>query len=90
MATLEELQTRKQELENKLNAGDLSAEPLLKQVDRAISARTLKVRHSRQRLEAVKQAVASGMDKDEARQMNTKAAAKILAELRAKKSMNRF
>ncbi len=90
MTTLRQLQARKKELEEKLHAGDLSVEPRLEQIDRAISSRTLKVQHSQQRLEAVKQAVAVGMDKDKARRTNNKDAAKQLAALRAKQRLNRF
>ena len=90
MTTLRQLQMRKQELEDKLHAGDLSVEDKLAQIDRAISSRTLKVQHSQLRLEAVKQAVAAGMDKDAARRINNKAAAKKLAEDRAKRMLNRF
>ncbi len=90
MATLQQLQLRKRELEEKLHAGDLSVEPALELMDRAISARTLKVKHSRQRLDATKQAVAAGMDKDEARRIDTRAMAKKLAAIRAKAQLNRF
>lgn len=90
MATLRQLQERKQELEDRLHAGDLAVEATLKQLDRAIASRTLKVKHSQQRLDAVKQAVGAGMDKDKARRVNNKAAAKTLAELRAKRLLNRF
>jgi hypothetical protein len=90
MATLQELQLRKRELEEKLHAGDLSVEPALERLDRAISSRTLKVQHSRQRLEAAKEAVAAGMDKDLARRVDNKAMAKRLAEMRAKRATNRF
>jgi len=90
MTTLRQLQMRKQELEDKLHAGDLSVEDTLAQIDRAISSRTLKVQHSQLRLEAVKQAVAVGMDKDAARRINNKVAAKKLAEDRAKRLLNRF
>ena len=90
MATLEQLQERKRELEQRLEAGDLSAETALEQVDRAIAARTLKVLHSRKRLTAVKQAVAAGMDPDEARRRNNKALAAKLAEARKKRPLNRF
>jgi hypothetical protein len=90
MATLEQLQIRRRELEDKLCAGDLSVEPALEIIDRAISGRTLKVQHSRQRLEAAKQAVAAGMDKDEARRINSKAMAKRLAAIRARQKSGRF
>jgi hypothetical protein len=90
MTTLQELQRRKQELEVKLHAGDLSVETTLQQVDRAISSRTLKIQRSQQRLAAVKQAVAAGIDKDQARRLNHKVTAKKLAEARAKRLLNRF
>jgi len=90
MTTLKQLQARKQELEEKLHAGDLSVEDKLAQIDRTISSRTLKVQHSQLRLEAVKTAVAAGMDKDAARRINNKASAKKLAEFRLKQTINRF
>jgi hypothetical protein len=92
MATLQQLQMRKQELEEKLQAGDLTVEAALVQIDRAIASRTLKVQHSQQRLEAVKRAVAAGMDKDKARRITNKPtpSAKKFADLRAKKLLNRF
>lgn len=89
MATLQQLQMRRQELEDKLHAGDLSVQPALDIVDRAISGRILKVQHSRQRLEAVKEAVAAGLNKDEARRLNSKTTAKRLAALRARKKTER-
>jgi hypothetical protein len=95
MPTVEQLKLRRQDLQDKLDAGDLSVQTALDQIDRAISARTLKVRQSQQRLEAVKAAVASGMDKDTARRINNKvrsksAVAKALYEARAKRLLNRF
>lgn len=85
MATLQQLKMKQRELEEKLHAGDLSVEVALGYVDRAISARTLKVQYSRQRLDAAKEAVAAGMDKDEARRINTRAVAKRVAELHARR-----
>ena len=90
MATLEQLQTRKRELEEQLFAGDLSVEPALLHVDRAIASRTLKVQHSRQRLDAAKHAVAAVMNKYEARRINAKATVKKLEEIRARKLLNKF
>lgn len=90
MATLEQLQAKRRELEEKLNAGDLSVETALEHTDRAISSRTLKVQHSRQRLEATKQAVAAGVDKDKARRVDSRTTAKKLAELRARRPLNQF
>lgn len=90
MATLKQLQERRRELEAKLFAGDMSVEPALLQVDRAIASRTLKVQHSRRRLEAAREAVAAGMDKDEARRINTRVTARKIAEMRSKKVLNRF
>ena len=89
MATLQELQMRKRALEDKLHAGDLSVEPALELLDRAISGRTLKVQHSRQRLDAAKEAVAAGLDKDEARRLNGRVVAKKLAEIRARDKLKR-
>ncbi len=90
MATLEQLQEKKRELEEKLCAGDLSVEPALDRIDRAISARRLKIQHSRERLVAVKKAVAAGMDKDEARRPRRRADAKKLEEKLAKRPINKF
>lgn len=90
MATLEQLQARKRELEEQLFAGDLSVEPALLHVDRAIASRTLKVQHSRQRLDAAKEAVEAGMDKDEARRIKTRATVKKLEEIRARNILNKF
>jgi hypothetical protein len=90
MATLEKLQEQKRELEAKLNAGDLSVEAALERVDRAIASRTLKIQHSQKRLAAVKQAVAAGMDPDEARRARNKAAAAKLAEARKNRPLNKF
>ena len=89
MATLKQLQMRRHELEEKLHAGDLSVQRALEIIDRAISGRTLKVQHSRQRLEAAKEAVAAGMNKDEARRINSKAMAKRLAAIRTKQKLKR-
>jgi len=90
MATLLQLQMRRQELEEKLQAGDLAAESALEQIDRAIASRTLQIQRSRERLAAVKQAVAAGVDKDQARRINKRPAKKNLAEIRAKRLLNRF
>ena len=93
MSTLTQLQERREELQEKLEAGDLTAEAKLEQVDRAIAARTLKVKSSQERLQAVKRAVASGVDKDRARRINNRAAkdpAKKLQDALARKILNRF
>jgi len=90
MATLDQLRERRRELEERLEAGDLSAEAALERVDRAIAARSLKVQHSRKRLDAVKQAVAAGMDPDEARRRDNRAIAAKIAKARKKRPLNRF
>lgn len=95
MATLKQLHRRREELQAKLDAGDPSVESALQLVDRAISCRTLTVQHSRERLEAVKQAVASGADKDKSRRLDSRAAARKIADLRLhkdnkRKDINRF
>ena len=48
------------------------------------------MQHSRQRLDAAKQAVEAGMDKDDARRIKTRATVKKLEEIRAKKILNKF
>ncbi len=71
MATLAELEEKKRELEEQLAAGDLSVEPALDRIDRAIAARTQKIQYSRKRLSAAHDAVKAGMDPDEARKKQT-------------------
>lgn len=90
MATLARLEEQKRELEEKLNAGDLSVEPALARVDRAIMARKKTIQHSQKRLGAVKRAVEAGVPPDEARRLKNESDAKKLAKLRAKKPLNRF
>ena len=95
MPTVEQLKLRRQELQEKLDAGDLTVQPVLEQLDRAIASRTSQVQKSRSRLAGVKAAVASGMDKDAARRINNKArskeaVSKALYEARAKRLLNRF
>lgn len=67
MATLADLQEKKLELEARLADGDVSAEPALDQLDRAIAARTQQIQYSRKRLSAARNAVDAGMDPGEAR-----------------------
>ncbi len=67
LATLANLEDKKRELEARLADGDLSVEPALNRVDRAIAARTKQVQYSRKRLSAARAAVDAGMDPDEAR-----------------------
>ena len=90
MATLEQLQARKAELEEKLYAGDLSAEAALARIDNAIAARTRKIEHSQQRLAAVKNAVAKGMPVADAKAVKPQSAAQKKAAALAKKPLNRF
>jgi len=90
VATLERLKEQKRELEEKLYAGDVSVEPLLVRVDRAIAARTSKIQHSRKRLGAAKNAVDAGMSPDEARTRKTEADLKKMVKKRAKRPLNRF
>ncbi len=72
MATLESLLEKKADLEDRLCNGDTSVEASLDRVDAAIMARKKKIAHSQQRLVAVKQAVAAGVPKDEARAIKSK------------------
>ena len=90
MATLEQLQARKAELEEKLYAGDLSAEAALARLDNAIAARTRKIEHSQKRLAAVKNAVDKGMSVADAKAVKPKSAAQKKALAQAKKPLNRF
>jgi hypothetical protein len=90
MATLEQLQAQKAELEEKLNAGDLSAESALARIDNAIAARTRKIEHSQKRLAAVKNAVAKGMSVADAKAVKAKTVAQKKALAQAKKPLNRF
>jgi len=90
MATLAQLEEQKRELEDRLDAGDVSAEAALRRVDAAIRSRTQKIRHSQKRLAAVKNAVSKGMSVQQAKAVKPKSAAQKKAELRAKKPINRF
>jgi hypothetical protein len=90
MATLEKLQEKKQELEEKLYAGDLSVEASLARIDGAIAARTQKIQHSRKRLGAAKEAVQAGLSPDEARKVRSKASPANSAKEREKRPLNRF
>lgn len=65
MATLEQLNARKRELEDKLADGDLSVEAALDRIDNAIAARTREIQYSRKRVAAVKEAVAKGVKKED-------------------------
>lgn len=88
MATLADLEEQKRELEAKLQDGDLSAEPVLARIDRAIVSRKQKIGHSRKRLDVARNAVAAGMSAAEARSVRPKARAKAKAATRG--PLNRF
>lgn len=88
MATLSELEEQKRALEARLEAGDLSAETGLARLDRAIEARRLKIRHSKQRVAAAHDAVAAGMSADEARKPRKRASSKGAGK--TPRSLNRF
>lgn len=90
MATLEKLQEQKRELEERLGAGDLSAEPALERFDKAIAARTLKVQYSQKRLAAVKEAVKAGVPLEEIRPSKAAKTAKKVAKAKTKRPLNRF
>ena len=75
MATLAQLQEQKRELEEKLDAGDISAEAALARIDAAIRSRTKKVQHSQRRLAAVKSAVEKGMSVEQANSVKPKTTA---------------
>jgi Arc/MetJ family transcription regulator len=88
MATLASLEEKKRELEDKLDAGDLSVEPALARIDAAIVARTQKIQHSQKRLSAVKEAVRAGVPVADTRKPKSQAAVKKSA--RARRPINRF
>ena len=88
MTTLTDLEEQKRELEERLDAGDLSAQAALARVDRAIAARRLKIQHSRKRVAAAHSAVAAGMPTDEARRPKKRAAASRSDNKR--RPLNRF
>lgn len=90
MATLEQLREKKRELEEKLEAGDLSVEPALERVDNAIASRTRTIQHSQKRLAAVKEAVNRGVSVEAAKSVKPKSAAGKKAAARARKPLNRF
>jgi|GEM_PF-899644 len=90
MATLAQLEEQKRELEEKLDAGDISAEAALARIDAAIRSRTKKIQHSQQRLAAVRNAVEKGMSVEQAKAVKPKTAAQKKAARRTDKSVNRF
>jgi hypothetical protein len=90
MATLAKLQDQRRELLEKLDAGDLSVEPALAQIDRAIASRTQKIQHSRKRLAAVKGAVKVGVPLEETRKPKRESDVKKSAKARARWPLNRF
>jgi hypothetical protein len=88
MTTLADLEEQKRELEARLDAGDLSAQPALARIDRAIASRRLKIQHSRKRVAAAHSAVAAGMPADDARKPNKRAPASRSGNKR--RPLNRF
>jgi len=76
MATLEQLEEQKRELEDRLASGDLTAESALTRIDAAIRARSRKIQHSQKRLAAVKQAVAKGVPVAEAKSVKARSGRK--------------
>ena len=92
MATLEKLEEQKRALEERLADGDLSAEAALERIDRAIAARTRNIEHSRTRLAAVKQAVKSGVAKEDTTPKKVAARSKARMKSRGKTNgpLNRF
>jgi len=88
MATLAKLEERKQALEEKLYAGDLSVEAELARVDKAIASRKQKIQYSQKRQAAVKSAVQAGMSVAEAKARQP--ASKASAKKTGPKPVNRF
>ena len=89
MATLEKLQEQKLELEERLADGDLSAEPALERIDRAIAARTQKISYSQKRLAAVKDAVAKGVPVEDTKPAKI-AKSTSASSAKKKQPLNRF
>jgi len=87
LATLADLEEKKQALEARLAAGDLSAQTALDQLDRAIAARTRQIQYSRKRLSVARDAVNAGMDPDEARK---KTSGRVKRKKPAGGPINRF
>jgi len=87
LATLADLEEKKRELEARLADGDLSVEPALDRLDRAISARTQQIQYSRKRLSVARNAVDAGMNPDEARK---KTSGKVKRKKPASGPINRF
>ena len=90
MATLAALKEQKQELEARLDAGDLSAEAALARIDAAIVARTRQIQHKQKRLGVVKQAVARGVPVTEAKALKPGSAAGKRSKKLANKPVNKF
>jgi len=90
MATLAQLEEQKRELEDKLDAGDATAEAALARIDAAIRSRTKKIQHSQKRLAAVKNAVDKGLSVQQAKAVKPKSAAQKKADQAASKPVNRF
>lgn len=90
MATLAQLEERKQELQDLLDSGDLGAEAALARVDAAIRARTKTIRHSQKRLQAVKDAVNKGVPVADAKAVKRSSKAGKKSKEQAVGPINRF
>ena len=90
MATLKQLEEQREELEERLEGGDIGAESALARLDAAIRARLLKIQHSQKRLQAVKAAVSKGVSLEQAKAGKPKSVARKKAEAKANKPVNRF
>jgi hypothetical protein len=88
VATLAKLLERKEALEEKLYAGDLSVETELERVDKAIASRKQKIDYSQKRQAAVKSAVQAGMPVKEAKARQP--ASRARAKKTGPKPTNRF
>jgi hypothetical protein len=90
VATLKKLEEQRTELEDRLNAGDVSAEVELERVDAAIRSRLLKIQHSQKKLAAVKSAVGKGMSVEQAKAVKPRSAAQAKAIASKRKPLNKF
>lgn len=88
MPTVAQLEEQREALQERLDAGDLSAEAALERIDRAIASRAQKVAYSQKRLAAVKTAVKAGVPLEKTQPKTVAAAVKKRAK--GKGSLNNF
>jgi hypothetical protein len=90
VATLDQLNEQKKELEARLEKGDPAAEAALVRLDAAIRSRTKTIQHSRKRLAAVRTAVEQGLSVDAAKAAKPRSADARKARAKRGGPVNRF